>query len=357
MSNQHPRIGIFLPNWIGDVVMATPFLRALREKYPADAELIGIVRPYVAEVLHGSPWLSQIISYERSPSLMRGNWDLISKLRALRLDTAILLTNSLRTGIMAWLTRARHRVGYARDLRSWLLTDTLSAPQANGDWQPISAVDYYLNIAAHLGCNIQNRALELHCSADDRKLAEQAWQRLQLPVQKGVIAFHAAGGWGGTATAKGWPVEHFAQLAQWIVTKYDVEVLVLCGPNEKAAAREIVRLSGSSRVKSLAEQTPSLGLTKGCLQRCRLLVSTDSGPRHIATALNIPTVGLFGATDPRWANTYHPAGITIFNKLDCGPCAKQHCPLGHHRCMKELSVERVFAAVESQLAAQHTRAA
>ncbi len=88
-----------------------------------------------------------------------------------------------------------------------------------------------------------------------------------------------------------------------------------------------------------------------------MLVSTDSGPRHIATALNIPTIGLFGATDPRWANTYHAAGITIFNKLDCGPCAKQHCPLGHHRCMKDLSVDRVFAAVESQLATHATRAA
>ena len=134
-------------------------------------------------------------------------------------------------------------------------------------------------------------------------------------------------------------------------------MLVLCGPNEREAAREIVRLSGSTRVKSLAEQPVGIGLTKGCLARSQLLVSTDSGPRHIATAFEIPTIGLFGATDPRWAETYHPRGITLFNKLDCGPCAKKHCPLGHHACMQELSVERVYAAVQQQLAISANKAA
>jgi heptosyltransferase II len=351
------RIGVFLPNWIGDVVMATPFLRALEGHYRGRAELIGIARPYVAEVLQGTSWLKQMFIYERPKAVVRGNWSLITQLKSLQLDSAILLTNSLRTGIMAWLSRARRRVGYARNLRSWLLTETLPVPTTGGVRQPISAVDYYLNIAAHLGCPIENRALELACTSQEIDLAEQAWQRLILPRERPVIAFHAAGGWGGTATAKAWPLEHFAALAKQIIQSYDADILVLCGPNEREAAAEMVRRADNPRVKSLAEQSPSIGLTKGCLQRCRLLVSTDSGPRHIATALQIPTIGLFGATDPRWAQTYHPAGLTIFNKLDCGPCAKQHCPLGHHKCMQEISVATVFSAVAQQMQQPFVKAA
>ncbi len=139
-------------------------------------------------------------------------------------------------------------------------------------------------------------------------------------------------------------------MAKRIAATYDDEVLVLCGPNEREAAAEVVRRASHSRVKSLANvESLSLSLTKGCLSRSSLLVTTDSGPRHIATALDVPVVALFGATDPRWTETYHPQAITLFNKLDCGPCKQKHCPLGHHRCMRELSVERVFAAMQQQL--------
>jgi heptosyltransferase-2 len=350
------RIAIFLPNWIGDVVMATPFLRAVREHF-RDAEITGILKPYVAEVLEGTTWLNHTLAYDPRGKAGFTNWGLLQQLRARRLDKIVLLTNSLRTGMLAALSGAKERLGYARDWRGWMLTQSLVPPRQAGRWEPISAVDYYLALAARMGCHTQDRTLQLACTAKDELAAEHVWNKLQLPTSGLVVALHAAGGWGGTATAKAWPAEHFGELAHRMATQYHAHVLVLCGPNERETAREIVRRANHTQVVSLAEETLGIGLTKACLQRTSLLVSTDSGPRHIATAFNVPTVGLFGATDPRWAETYHPRGMTLFNKLDCGPCAKQHCPLGHHACMRELSVDRVFQAVQMQMEHIHSKAA
>jgi heptosyltransferase-2 len=352
-------IAIFLPNWIGDVVMATPMLRAMQRHFGDDAELIGVAKPYVAGVLEGAPWLRPMLVYDRRPT---GNalstWGLIKQLRARRVETAVLLTNSLRTAAIARLSGAKQRVGYARDWRGWLLTNALQAPRTAQGWQPISAVDYYLNLAYSLGCPAEAKGPELPLTPADRAAAEQVWQQLHLAPHRPVVAFHVAGGWGGTATAKAWPIEHFAELAQRIAGQYDHQVLVLCGPNEREAAAEVIRRAAHPRVKSLAAvEALSLSLTKGCLSRSSLLVTTDSGPRHIATALNVPVVALFGATDPAWTETYHPQAITLFNKLDCGPCKQKHCPLLHHRCMRDLSTDRVFAAVQQALATAQPAAA
>jgi heptosyltransferase-2 len=262
----------------------------------------------------------------------------------------VLLTNSLRTAAIAWASGAKRRVGYARDARSWLLTDRLHPPRTKSGFKPIPAVDYYLELAYLLGCTPGSNRVELPVNPDDKAAAADAWRQLGLADHDRVISFHIAGGWGGKATAKAWPLEHFVELARRIVRAYNRRVLVLCGPNEREAATEVVRQVGHERVTSLAPVAElPLALTKGCLARSELLVTTDSGPRHLATALDVPVVALFGATDPAWTETYHSQAITLFNKLDCGPCHKQHCPLVHHRCMRELSVEQVFAAVEQQI--------
>jgi heptosyltransferase-2 len=144
-------------------------------------------------------------------------------------------------------------------------------------------------------------------------------------------------------------------LAKRIVRKYNAAVLVICGKAEKPAAAEIVRLADEPRVHSLANRPTSIGLSKGCLARADVMVTTDSGPRHIAAALGVPTVSLFGPTDPRWSDNYHPAAITLHEPVPCGPCGQRVCPLKHHRCMVDLHVDRVFAAVEQQLHEERSR--
>ena len=123
------KLGIFLPNWIGDVVMATPTLRALRKHFGPHARIVGIMRPYVADVLVGTSFLDDRIFFNpRSPDRDLSGWRFGRKLRRERFDIAVLLTNSLRTAFWAWASGAPERVGYARDMRSWFLTHKLCAP-------------------------------------------------------------------------------------------------------------------------------------------------------------------------------------------------------------------------------------
>jgi heptosyltransferase II len=140
-------------------------------------------------------------------------------------------------------------------------------------------------------------------------------------------------------------LEHCAALARCIATKLDHDALIICGPGEESIAREIVFRAQHPRVFSLADQPLGLAATKTCLRQSRLLVSTDSGPRHIAAAFGRPVVTLLGPTLPVWIDNPTIRGELVRTDLDCLGCAKRVCPLGHHRCMKELSPDAVFQAV------------
>lgn len=342
------KVVIFLPNWIGDVAMATPALRALRSGLGPAAELVGVLRPYVADVLAGTSWLDRTLPFDpRSRNSEQRSWSLVRQLRRWKPDLAIFLTNSFRPACIAWLSGIPRRVGYARSGRSWLLTDAVA-------WQSAaevrSAVDVYLRLVQHVDCSSIQPTLELATLPQDEAAADLVWQTLGLGAEP-VVAMHAGGGWGGTATAKQWPLPHFAQLAQRIERELDHAVLILCGPNERASAAEVARLANRPRVVSLAEQPLGIGLSKACIRRSRLMVTTDSGPRHFAAAFEIPTVALFGPTDPRLSHNYHPAESQLVEPIPCHPCGQRFCPLTHHDCLQRLSVDRVMAAIRKLIQA------
>jgi len=343
-------LGIFLPNWIGDVVMATPTLRALRARF-ADARLIGIMRPYVAEVLDATPWLDESIFYlpgAENPELR--TWSLIARLRQARLDTVVLLTNSLRTGLLARASGARRRVGYVRNGRRWLLTDRLYHRRRHGRWTPSPVLDDYLRLAYVLGCPEEPPRLELATTAKDERTADEIWRRLDLPPEKEVVVLNSGGAYGA---AKLWPTEYFAALAGRIARELHRNVLVICGPNERSMARQIVREANHPRVVSLADEAGSIGLSKACVRRARLMVTTDSGPRHFAAALDVPVITLFGPTHIAWSENHFPRATHLQHPLPCGPCQKRTCPLGHHRCMRELTVDEVYRAATAELSKRH----
>lgn len=341
------KTAIVLPNWIGDAAMATPTLRAISQRFGSHAEIIGVMRPYVAEVLEGTSWLDQCILYDpKSTDGSLSSWSLVRHLRSMKLDSIVMLTNSLRTGVNSWLGGARQRVGYVRNGRGALLTDKLYAPREGRHFSPISAVDYYLELAKHLGCENTSRDLELATTEANEEAANGVWEKLGLDKDVDTVVLCPGSAFG---PAKHWPTEHFADLATKIVDTQGCNVLVACGPAERDIAREIVRYAGRNQIVSLADEPLSIGLTKACLRRSRLAVATDSGPRHLAAGFGVPTVALFGSTDARWSLNYNPREIRLNETVPCGPCAKRVCPLEHHRCMKELRVDRVFDAVQSLL--------
>jgi heptosyltransferase-2 len=334
------KIAVFCPNLIGDAVMATPALRAFRRGFP-HATIAGVIKSRVTPTLEGTPWFDEWIRFDpRSRVLAERTFPLVRRLRRERFDLAVLLPNTFRSALIAWLAGIPRRVGYPRHGRGFLLTDAIPAPSLpSGRRIPMPIVESYLQLARRLGCRVDSVRTELATTSDDEAAADQAWTALGLPVDARVVCLNTGGAFG---PAKNWPAEHFAELARRLAAEAGVAVLVLCGPAERGSARHIVRLAAHPRVVGLAEEPLGIGLTKACVRRSALLITTDSGPRHFAAAFDVPVITLFGPTHIAWTRTYHPRAWHLSVPVPCGPCQRPVCPEGHHRCMRELSPETVF---------------
>ena len=338
------KIAIFLPNWIGDAVMATPTLRAIRRHF-LDEEIVGVMRPYVADVLAGLHSLDRAILFDprgTEPEL-RG-WRVIQRLRQEKFRMAVLLPNSFRTGLMASLSGARRRVGFRRDMRGWLLTDGVT-PKPKAEPHPV--LDEYLRLAEHLGCADRPRRMELVTLPEDEKRLCEFWATQDPRLASlGVICLNPGGAFG---SAKHWPVGHFAELARRLAETQNKTILVLCGPAEREQARQIVRDARHPHVTSLAQVEPGIGLTKAAVKSSELLITTDSGPRHFAAPFGVPVITLFGPTHIAWSETSYEKAVHLQLDLDCGPCQQRICPLRHHNCMRLLTPDQVFHAAVKML--------
>lgn len=333
-------LAVFLPNWIGDAVMATPTLRALRTRYASTHTIIGVGRSGVIDVLTGTGLVDEAIELDpKSKRPQLGMGSVIGKLRRIRPDVALLLTNSWRTALVARLGGARRRFGYAREGRGWLLTDPLAPQRQNGKYVPSSVVDYYLQLATAAGCATDSLAIELTTSPDDQRRADEVLNRLNVSIDARLVAINNGGAFGA---AKLWPTKHFAALARRIVENHRVCVVALCGPAERDMARDICQQAHHRRVVGLHNEALSLGLSKALVRRAALMVTTDSGPRHFAAAFDTPVITLFGPTHIAWSENYHRRATHLQLRVDCGPCQQRTCPLSHHRCMRELSVDHVY---------------
>ena len=346
------RTGVFLPNWIGDVVMATPALRSLRVQADRQGDtLIGVMRSYVADVLEGLNLFDEIVIITKGKR-SQGERSNSQTLRAAKLDRVVLQTNSISSAFSAWRSGAKERIGVVRDARGPLLTTRVYESRRGGKRIALPPIDSYLNLAYAAGADWQPPTLQLATTREDEEAADAVWNRLNLPSGERVVVLNS-GGAGGPA--KNWPARNFAQLAVRLAGE-GLSVLVNCGPAERDTAREIERIASNRRVVSLADWPTGdawrvpLGLSKAVIRRARMLVSTDSGPRFFGIAFGKPVVSLFGPMGPHATRTHYPRETPVSLNLDCQPCEKAVCPLGHHRCMRDLSVERVYRATRAALA-------
>jgi heptosyltransferase-2 len=340
------RIALFLPNWIGDVVMATPAIRAVRAGFP-QARLLAVCKPYVADTLAGAPWFDDLVLWDKSGPAHRRFRPVLARLRDERLDAAILFPNSFRTALLAWLAGATRIVGYARYFRDPLLTRRFyPARQHDGRPKPVPVIDDYNRLAIALGLPDPGHRMELSTTAADETAAERFWLRNGLNRMTRVVGLNPGGAFG---SSKHWPTGHFAELARRLAARRSTAVVVLCGPSEAGEADRIAEQAGASNVIPLSSEALSIGLTKAIVRRLSLLVTTDSGPRHFAAAFDVPVVSLFGPTHIGWTETYYAKAIHLQHKLPCGPCQKRTCPEGHHRCMTELTADEAFAAARELL--------
>jgi heptosyltransferase-2 len=244
------KIAVFLPNWIGDAVMATPAVRALRQHF-AGAEMIGVLRPYIAGVLEGSPWFDRLL-----PLDVRGPWtqrwfSVAAQLRREGIDLAVLFPNSFHTALVAWLGRCRCRIGYERYARGLLLTDRLSPVcDEHGRRRPSPVIEAYNLLAERAGCPRPSFRMELFTTERDEMTADVVWKQTGLIGASEVVCLNSGGAFG---LAKHWPTDSFVQLARELTDRRGCGVLVLCGPGERDLAREIVARTQRDMVHSLAD--------------------------------------------------------------------------------------------------------
>jgi heptosyltransferase-2 len=336
------KIVVLCPNFVGDIVMATPAFRSLRRGFPR-ATIAAFIKRQVAPTLEGLDYFDRVIGVDLKGHPLQA----ARLLRGERPDLAVLFPNSWRSGLLAWLSGARRRIGYARGGRGVLLTDRLIEPRgADGRRVPSPIVEYYLEIPRRLGCPTGSLRTELATTDADVAAADRAWEQLGLACDRALVCLNTGGAYG---PAKNWPVEHFATLAKRLVDEQGVSVLVICGPAERENARAIVAQAGRARVMSLADQVLGIGLSKACVRRSALLITTDSGPRHFAGAFRVPCLTLFGPTHIGWTRMHDPLAAHVYQPVPCGPCQERVCPLGHHRCMRELSPETVYRAAARML--------
>ena len=340
-------IALLLPNWVGDLTMATPAIRALRQHYPT-AHLCGVVKPHLIDLIHGTTWFDSLIACGHPYWLgRRGFFSTLTTIRKFKPDLIIGLRGSFRTGLLAWASGGLERVSVGSPTMAKFWHRSVEQAEFPGAKKHGSEVDRYLQTVKLVGADSENRQLELVSTFEGEQLAERFWQRMHLSNHEPVVMINA-----GTAqsSARMWPLERFAQLSKELVDRYQVAVIVNCGPGEQSLARQIVDLAQRSRVVSLADEpTLSFGLLKALLRRVRLLVTTDSGPRHIAAAMGTAVVAILGATNPDLTHNYNSLESIVRLNLSCSPCHAHHCPLQHLRCLNDLTVAQVLSNVAKLL--------
>ena len=323
-------LAIVLPSWIGDTVMATPVLRAIRTALP-QAHISGIMRRGLDDVLRGTSWLDEMIVCEG-----QSVWRLRRCLRRAKPQAVLLLPNSFRSALGARLCGANVRAGYDRDGRGWLLTHR--KPLRMPKHVPIPAVDYYAELAQWaVGLEHIDQRIELAVTEDEDRPADQLLKDVESPF----VLLNP----GANRADKRWPAERFAHVAGRLVSSHHVQIVITGSPNERDVLSNVQR-AASTPIINLCERGVTLGTLKAVIKRAAVVITNDTGPRHIAAALGTPAVTLFGPTDHRWT-TLHDVRERILLAEPFLPEELVADRFPKACAIEKISVSDVVAAVDS----------
>ncbi|MSR45520.1 MAG: glycosyltransferase family 9 protein [Planctomycetes bacterium] len=342
------RIAVRLPNWVGDVVMATPLLRALRSAAP-HATITAIGTAPCGRLLAGAPWFDRYVALDargRHGGLLgwwRAGRDVAADGRP---DLHLLLPHSLSSGLIGVASRARCLAGYWTRERGWLLDCKPRLALEGRRRLPLPMTRLYLDLLRALGVDARDESLALPLSEAETTRGEAMLHAFGIDSNESFIAANPGAAFGAS---KFWTVEGFAETIRGLHQRRGWRTLVLCGPGEAAQARTIADAAGPAAIDTSSAPVP-LELLKPVLRRAALLLTTDTGPRHIATAFKTPCVVLMGPTDPRHTASNLERTRVLRVDVPCGPCHLKTCPLDH-RCMTSLTAAMALQATDELLAA------
>ncbi len=339
---QYRNILVRAPNWIGDAVMAIPALSALRARFPK-ARISLLSKPPVAALFEHHPDLDRVLVYER-PGIhagVGGLWRLIQSLRKARFDLALLLQNAFEAALIAAAAGIPTRIGYATDGRRFLLTDPLPKPDLHQRMQYLALLNFCAGVQPG---RLQDGIPSLVVTDSERREARHLLESEGVTVRDRLVGIHPGAAYG---PAKRWAPTRFAALADALAETLRVKPVLFGSAGEIPIVEEIrramkfpaVTLAGKSTVRQMM----------AAFTHCQLLVTNDSGPMHVAAALRVPVVAIFGPTNPA---TTSPVGANavhiVYRKVDCAPCTYRVCPIDH-RCMEGISVEEVLEVIKREV--------
>jgi heptosyltransferase-2 len=326
-------LAVRAPNWVGDLVMATPVLEAALAS-DAWREARIVVRAHLAGVLADGPCEPHLVP-------VSSDEDEADTYRRLRADAVLLLTNSFGSAWRAWRARVPLRAGSALSGRRFLLTHAAIPPTRAGRRLPTPTAHLQRDAAGLVGVLVHDLHPRLYVR-DEVRLAQRAMlERLGLERESGYVLCCPGAAFGA---AKLWPPERFASVLDGLHGLRGWRAVITGGPGEEDLVEAVVRLCAHPAV-SLAREARDLEGLKALVAEARLLLVGDSGPRWYAAAFDVPCVSVMGPNDPAvTATSLELAAVVRVDGLECSPCLRKRCPLGHHRCMRDLAPERVLAA-------------
>lgn len=324
------------PNWVGDSVLAIPAMKAVRARFP-EAEITLLVRPWVAGVFKAASFIDRLWSEPRPAGI--SDWLRITKnIREGHFDMALLFPNSFESAAMIFLGRVPRRVGYATDGRRWLLTNSLK-PASEKRHQ----VYYYLDLAGAVSAAVDQPSIGIEASDEEKERAAKLLSAEGISPGRRYLVLNPGAAYG---SAKRWGEDRFAAAAETLATEMDLDVAIVGSEKERSIAESIQKLM-RRRVAVLSGRT-SLETLIGVISGATLVLTNDSGPMHVAAALGIPTVAVFGATDHVVTSPWGPRTRVVREAVECSPCMLRECPIDH-RCMTRVSAEAVCRAAREVL--------
>lgn len=344
------KVLIIRPGAIGDVLLTTPFIRALRKALPG-AVIDYVAAPFPAKILEGNPYLSNVIvfdknKYKNANFIVKSVNDLkfYSSLAKNKYDLVFDLFGNLRSALMAFLSGARYRAGFTFRVRKHLYNIKVKPAQ-----NPMYNAHYHTQLLAAIGIPEDGESLDFIIPQEEKDKAAEFIGAIKSSGP--VIGLNPSGTW----PTKRWPEEKFGRLAELILKGIKGSaVAVLWGPGEKYMAEKVMRNCGSKQGIMIAPETDLKGLA-ALIGQMDVLVTNDGAPKHIAVAMKTPAVTIFGPTN---SVSWNPSGSAdypaVVSALDCAPCDKTQCPERDIECMKKISEDEVFESVK-KLAAIKSR--
>jgi heptosyltransferase-2 len=335
-------LAVRCPNWVGDIVMATPVFDCLRANLP-HARIIGVLKRSAWGIVADSPWFDGLVdgsdTWWTDFRRMRG------QLRAWSPEAAILLTNSMHSALTTRLSGIRTLYGYRRQWRDVLLAGG-PTPLRNGRGiVPIPMIEYYLEICRWLGFEVPEQPRpRLYIGQELHLRGEALLHRYGIGENDVLIGMNPGASFG---SSKCWPPEYFAELADLCCRDLHAKVILFGGPGEDQILQAILDGTQGDVIDTRPDRI-DLEMLKPMVKRCNLFITNDTGPRHYAVALDVPAVVITGPTDPRYTNANLEHTVVLRKEMDCSPCHLRVCPRGHE-CMRDIRPAEVFTAAERLL--------